>query len=74
MLSKPDDMTCESINLCAKGTIEVNVFNLLQYTGADVAVDGVLRMSLMIEFDGRLFFLGDHFLWLVRDLMEVIEF
>lgn len=74
MLSKPDDMTCKSINLCAKGTIELNVFNLLQNTGADVAVNGVLRMPIMIKFDGRLFFLGDHFLWLVRDLMEVIEF
>lgn len=74
MLPEPNDMPRKSIDLCTKRTVKLDVFNLLQKTRADIAVDCIFRMSFVIKFDWRLFFLGNELLWLVRDLMEVVEF
>lgn len=71
MLTQPHNVASESVNLRTKRAIKVNVLDLIQDSRTDVAVDGVLRMAIMVEFDRGLFLLCNQFLWLVRDLMEV---
>lgn len=62
MLAQPQDMAGEGIDLCAKRAIKIDIVDFLEKSRADIAVDCILGMPLVIKLGGRLFFLDNKLL------------